>query len=167
MSAFVVSKLHIDGLIKAGLELTRPSERLRWHWDNPGRSAWLDVETADRVGQMLWDENLRSVNYRYTEQTEVPTYTYERLPGLVTVQQHLPVVFKMLHCYEYQSCEAPDWRKTQAYAFVRSFTDRLTSMIPGYDRAEGWELRNREVFGTERIVSITDLIAHNRRSAQR
>ena len=112
MSAFVVSKAHIDYLIESGLRLGfMDRSPLRWNdpaavpkWVEGGENAnyldrWrdasrvLDESTADRVGRMLLAENVRSVRYRY------PDDRVEDLPGVIAEVAH---------------AEEPDW-----YVFTR------------------------------------------------
>lgn len=163
VSAFVVSKEHLDYLIRAGLELERRNSHagspLRWmareltEEDERGAYArgepWgptavrlynelrreLTPETASQVGQMLWAENVRSVNHRYSEDDWEQVYEYERR-GLVPE----PVqVLKALACFEYQSCEHPEWRRSEAHAFVQALEARVIRCLPGYDEA-AWEI---------------------------
>src|SRR4051812_31664745 len=91
MSAWVVDEEHIHVLVWAGLEMIRPYGPLAWTADpdngtlamEPGWAGAEQVrkllgigETADFVGQLLWAENYRSVNYRYDEHEQVPEYQY-------------------------------------------------------------------------------------------
>lgn len=101
MSAYMVSKRHIDALVTAGLTVPHPSRPVRWFWPiitlaereetehrgNPftGRSVELaqarqhvlSFEEASRVGQFLWSENALSVAYRYNESEEEHESLYE------------------------------------------------------------------------------------------
>lgn len=92
MSAYIVSKSHIDALLRVGLE--GPADNGPRY---PGHSAWytlqwsrtdpaldphadrveLTHETADAVGAMLTAENVRSVQHRY------PSDSFDDLPGPV------------------------------------------------------------------------------------
>src|SRR5262245_4325164 len=109
MSAFVVDKIHIDVLVSAGLRFSRPDMPMRWYLDDDACSHALTDETATKVGQMLWRENLRSVNYRYQENEPETLYRFVPLPGRPD-----PVkVLKALSCFEYQACETPDWRQSE------------------------------------------------------
>lgn len=93
MSAWIVSKAHIDVLV-TGLVRSEvvASEGL----------------TPDQLGQALWEENHRSVNYRYGEDTPTPEYRHE-------AHDVSPVVLlKQIGCYDYQSCEHPGWIDSDA-----------------------------------------------------
>jgi hypothetical protein len=108
MSAWVVSEGHIDtlvmGLVVHGLV-------------GPG-------EDRAAVGQMLWDENVRSVNHRYDEQDEAEPYTFR--PIEVVLEPY--GLLKQVKCYQYQSCEHPEWEGSEAMrltdGLVRAVLDR-------------------------------------------
>lgn len=121
MSAFTVSKLHIDVLVHAL------------------GSRELVVRDPSEIGQVLWDENYASVNDRYSESDRAPRYRYLKptparleetwssapmvarqtrgglalAPGLTDT-----VVLKSVHCYDYQSCEHLGWAASQAKQWV-------------------------------------------------
>jgi hypothetical protein len=108
MSAFIVSRHHIHQLVTALDTTVAPTE----------------APTA--LGQLLWDENIASVSYRYNDEpvSDLPgpigeTYLYE----YVTPQRTLtPVeIHTMTRGYRYQSCEHPDWESSEAC--------RLTEML--------------------------------------
>lgn len=157
-----MSKAHIDYLIAAGLRLPRLHE-LRWTTPEdprPGdyergvpwgplavahykeRMRVLNDRTADRVGQMLWAENHRSIQFRYAEYPAVEVgepYVYDDQRFLWT---HIdPVaVLKAIDCYEYQSCEHPQWRESEAWAFCQVLRSVAIDALPGYEEA-AWEVR--------------------------
>lgn len=132
MSAAVVDIEHINTLVWAGLLPSQPSYTLRWFWDNPTRCGQLDHDTADEVGAMLLAENVRSVGHRYNELTVVPDYVY-RAPA---VRTWTPTeLLSALACYEYNACEHPDWKTSQAYAFVDALRAKLITHLPGWQDA--------------------------------
>ena len=45
---------------------------------------------------------------------------------------------KALDCYEYQSCEHPEWETSEAFEFCRAMRNLLIGCLPGYDAAQ-WE----------------------------
>lgn len=157
MSAFVVSRDHIDALVKGGLK-PHPQIQgypLRW-WktaEYDGCWAELSAQTADEVGQMLTDECVRSVSHRYQDNGDLPgcypngeadylaAYHY---PGGMGYVELSPVqVLKLINCYEYQSCEHPGWRESEAWRYCEALRDRMISMLPGYSEA-AWEWTHPE-----------------------
>jgi hypothetical protein len=144
VSAWIVSKTHIDLLVTAGLHFAGHRDRLRWYYGNPTRSGELDPSTAHIVGQMLWAENLASVAGRYPadvsgqrpgpndfEDEQVLTYRFARVPGALD----RAAVLKALHCYEYQSCEHDGWQSSAAHAFCRALERSIVTSLPGYAAA--------------------------------
>jgi hypothetical protein len=81
VSAWVVDKAHIDVLVTA----LHPADQLH----------------GDALGQRLWAENYKSVNYRYDTKTRTPEYRWTK--------RQVPAVWVLAaaHCYDYQSCEHP------------------------------------------------------------
>lgn len=140
MSAWVVSKRHIDAMVQAGLETAR-RDGGEFTYYHGTRRCELDGDSADRVGAMLWEENKRSVDYRYSETNEREPYTFQRRPSLAPV-----VILKALDCYEYQSCEHDAWNTSEARAYCEALRKALISELPGYNAAPwGLDEAEREV----------------------
>ncbi len=139
MSAFIVNKAHIDALMAlAGNEFLRPNEFF---------GAPPDYARArDLLGQMLVNECLASVKYRY------PKVTDDALPGPNDPYWLRPYVWpvligrtptpveglKLISCYEYQSCEHPGWETSKAKEFCERLRPYLITKLPGYAEAP-WE----------------------------
>jgi hypothetical protein len=84
------------------------------------------------LGQMLWEENHRSINARYSSRLEVcPKYEFKR-PS--TPYSPLAVI-KQIDCYSYQSNEHDGWKESKAHRFCEELKDRLISSLPEYDAA--------------------------------
>lgn len=118
MSAWMVSKAHIDALVNSAVE-----------------HGITTVAEVHETGRMLWRENRRSVNYRYQERGRTPQY---RFTG-TEMPLHPVVILKLLHCFEYQSCERPDWEKSQAYRWVA----RLEATLQADERVDMTPLPDR------------------------
>jgi hypothetical protein len=122
MSAYIVDRETISLLVTAGIQ-----------WD---------VATGDptTLGQMLWDENIASVAYRYGEDLSIP-YNTANLPGPVDedcLYDHVPTdtsidaeaVSDACRCYAYQSCEHPTWETSDACQYttlLRQMADTKTT----------------------------------------
>lgn len=103
---------------------------------------------AARAGQMLWDECVASVRYRYsgTATGELPgpigeTFVYAEHEGFPfhlhgRVPFTLYDVAKAVRCYQYQSCEHPGWEGSEAKAFTDALVSAYLSAQPEYDAAE-------------------------------
>ena len=132
MSAFIVGNKHINAMLKAASLNRYPGDGAHYYWN--GESYYFNGN-SHIIGQKLVDENYRSVNYRYTEQEEP-----EQFKSMVLHAEYTPVqIIKACDCYNYQSCETPDWRETEAYAIMTALRERAIDMLPGYDEAD-WNI---------------------------
>ena len=121
MSAWIVSKQHIDALVTSFLGLHTFSFR----------QAQTPADN-NLIGQMLWDANYRSVNYRYDRKDSAPEYIFAPVNTFENKKLTTVDILKLIDCYEYQSCENIDWPKSQAYAFCDSLRRDLISKVDGY-----------------------------------
>ena len=103
-----------------------------------------------KIGQTLWDANLKSINALYPDTVGHP----ERCPGscdetfvyshvshvwhVLTVDAvgALVQVFKSIKCLEYQSCEYDGWEKSEAHAILEAIKNEAIKALPGYEEAE-------------------------------
>lgn len=132
MSAFIVSSDHVAVIVNSGL--VDCHDPLTWYFGNPQRSGKLDHTNAEEIGQMLWEENHRSVNFRYREQAETLEYRHVfhvTRPGIEAL--------KLIHSYEYQSCEHDGWESSEAKAFCDYLARRLINRLPEYQAAK-WSI---------------------------
>lgn len=109
MSAWVVSRAHIDALVLAGVQfgvLDRPT---------PG--------SLTDLGAGLWAENVRSVKHLYDEDDQPEPYTV----AIAEVVLDPVAVVKLVDCYVYQSCEHPGWAGSAAAGYCR----RLRATVMG------------------------------------
>ena len=128
MSAFMVPIEHIRAMVNAGLNVEY------------GPMTWLTAgvlmpSTAEQVGAMLFAENQRSVNYRYNEHEIEEHYTH----GPSSLRSPLEILLAIA-CYEYQSCETPDWEQSEAAAFCRKLRMHRIVQRPGYGDAQAWPI---------------------------
>src|SRR3989304_3286724 len=80
MSAWIVSKEHIDVMIATGMQYGRHGWQGNLNWsvreegDGPTAYRELTYESADEIGRMLWNENVRSIEARYPDTAESGDY---------------------------------------------------------------------------------------------
>jgi len=144
MSAYVVDRNHIRYLVAAAAGKMGRVNDLRWVHDG----TWHKLsdgedEKAAQVGQMLWNENIRSVTNRYPDCEGKPA----NLPGptdevfiydthkewndpLNAVQ-----VLSSCACYSYQSCEHEGWKTSEAAAFIDALERKAIHALPGMEDA--------------------------------
>jgi len=139
MSAWIVSQTHIDALVKSGIEreMVRPDE-------------------ADDFGKMLWQENLNSIHYRYTDtetngnypgpigfsQKDVENYKFTMMEG--SSLDFPDVVHASARCYAYQSCEHPGYDNSKAAFFIKTLAQLTANEDNGIDGP--WGTDERDIF---------------------
>lgn len=147
MSCYIVKRRIIDFLVQAGttdaVGSTGEVSEFSWYYDGENKVLYPeDDDRAREVGQMLWDENVKSVRYRYSEKdlSDLPgpfDENFVYLPNQYMFGEFDPVqVIKTSNCYSYQSCEHPGWEESEAKEFVSSMIHQAVVNVDGYDEAE-------------------------------
>lgn len=105
MSAYVVDNKTISALAKAFEQYEVRYEAENYVDTNPFKTnAFVDLGALRHdIGQSLLDQNYKSVNYRYSEDTPTPPFTFE------DVDIDEGVVYGCIRCYNYQACETDDY----------------------------------------------------------
>ena len=129
MSAYVVNQEHISAMLQAATP-RYPGDGHNYRWQGVSRSFGGH---AQEIGQILLDENYRSVNYRYSEDDKPPRFVNHPARSCSAVE-----LIKLIHCYQYQACESPDWEQTEAYAIAAYLEGAAVRKLPGYEDAM-WE----------------------------
>jgi hypothetical protein len=153
VSAYILDKDTIDLMVSAGLRGNGYDATLRVFWGGEWHN-FSRYENADELGQILHDQNVRSVNYRYDEATPTERYRYsgegiaQYLGGSV-----IPwgAVFGACHCYQYQSCETGDYYETLAHAITQAIVRKVCNIIAEQDGSPwGWSRED----ATQRLEEI-------------
>lgn len=141
MSAFIVSNDHIDALLSYCL---RQAYTVSYYNPESGRRHPINYETAEEVGRILLDQNVRSVDHRYGGRIDddmrnaAANYRFQYYwPHLKAVE-----VISAVHCLEYQSCETDDWEGSLAWRICQAIKAEAISNLPGYREAP-WEIRRQ------------------------
>lgn len=110
-------------------------------------SAYLDAASLhacsfrDHAGQLLWDENARSVNARYNKNESAPAYSWKPI-DLDRASVGMPVAVLVLgsvRCLRYQSCETDNYGETRAARFLdRIEAEACRRMIDTHDAPWGF-----------------------------
>ena len=125
MSAFIVSNTQINALVRFA-----STNNVSFYY-GPTSQRWNVSGNEDATAQLLLDENVRSVNFRYGETTEAEFISYQiDAPDLTPVQ-----VIKAAQCLEYQSCETSDWEQTMAKKLIDAIIAQAIVKLPGYEAA--------------------------------
>lgn len=156
MSAFMVSREHIDAMVATAIDgpidgpgIGRWHDMVRWNLRQiPGMIPEDYSESEHLLGEMLVKENLSSIHARYPDTITNPDATPEPIDQYWLQEYKLPngtkrltvvQMLKALDCYEYQSCEHPEWESSVAKRFRDGIRDNLISCLPGYEKA-AWEI---------------------------
>ena len=126
MSAFILDQDHINAMLQAAAPRW-PGDSANYRWNG---EAYYFGANRQQVGQVLLNENYRSVNYRYGESEQPPTFVSRPVRSQTPVQ-----LIKLCDCYNYQTCETPDWEQTEAYAICHALRERAIDKLPGYEDA--------------------------------
>lgn len=143
MSAYVVDREHIAYLVRAA-----EAWRIHQYFHNGNLSD---------IGQMLWDENTRSVHYRYPgDDLDLPGSGEAPYLFCMSSRDHWPAykpvqVLKAIACLRYQSCEHPEFYQSEAERFLSHLQSAATNRLPGYDEAE-WGAPERMASTVRRLV---------------
>lgn len=82
------------------------------------------------TAEILKAQNVRSVDYRYSEFNCLSPIRYTPTNGYTAVQ-----IIKACHCYDYQACETPDYEETTAKRICDAIESAAINALPGYDEA--------------------------------
>lgn len=102
----------------------------------PGQNQCRAV-TPVEIGQLLLDENVRSVNHRYKENARAGRFVEPAL-SLEPIRSEVEIL-KLCNCVEYQIAEPDDWRATDAFWLLQTIKGIAIGGLPGY-REAAWEL---------------------------
>jgi hypothetical protein len=78
MSAYIVSKAHIDAIVTFAVGGQRRVGTVKRMAEDAGQSKYVSSSdyTPCQIGAALWAENHASVDYRYKDSTPVPAYVF-------------------------------------------------------------------------------------------
>lgn len=137
MSCYVIDKKDIKQIVLAFRKFAAvqhtPEVRI------PGDKDYSDlteIETLNRIGQILVDQNYRSYNFRYDEQLETESFEITG-KDLMFMKRLTPVeTLKALASYDYQSSETPDYQETTACKLANLIRYYAINALPGYEEAK-------------------------------
>ena len=130
MSAFIVPDYHINALV-SWAATRNGSNAVSYYWGNRRRYVRDD---AKRIASVLFAENVRSVNARYSEADPAHGFVFKQVPNMLN-----PIdVIKGCHGYSYQACEADGWEESEAFAIINGIEQSAIRCLPGYDESRAW-----------------------------
>ena len=142
MSAYIVSKAHIDAIVTFAVGGQRRVGTAKRMAEVAGHSKYVSSSdyTPSQIGAALWAENHTSVDYRYTETTPVPAYDFRPKCSGSTCTKPTRLltpldIIKLCQSLKYQSCEHPAWDASFAKDFLNRVISAAIAALPGYDNA--------------------------------
>lgn len=129
MSAYVVDNKTISAIVK-GFEIYGV-EYLADNYEVPVQVIINLSEIREGIGQSLLDQNYKSVNYRYDENTQTPKFEYE------DVEVNAGTIYGCIQCYNYQACETEDYFESVLY---NSLIRLEKAMLERYIEKDGFEI---------------------------
>jgi len=120
MSAYTLSNKHISGMLRAAIYIQYQGDSAAYRFNGENHNMRGEYQ---KIGQKLLDENYRSVNYRYSEEVATPEFKF-------TIVEVTPAqIIRACNCYNYQTCETPDWEQTEAHAIYDALRERAISAL--------------------------------------
>lgn len=136
MSAYIVSSNKTLAGIVNFTSKNVTGKPFEVYWEKTLHEFDLSTKTGlVRFANVLLDENVRSVDYRYKEENERNPFKPVDLvehDGNISIGQF----GKLLTCLEYQSCETSDWESTLAFKIIQDLKDLALRKLPEYEDAE-------------------------------
>jgi hypothetical protein len=137
MSAYVVSNDTIDLILSVAQRVARHDANIYL-----GESARYNLHTdAQALGQILLNENYRSVNARYNETGEPEAYRFRHVDTDRAGAGMDPAILVLgsIKCLRYQSCETEDYPTTDAARILNAIENKATSYLMSvHDAPWGW-----------------------------
>jgi len=131
MSAFIVTDTHINALVRYASR-----HKITVAYGNP--TMRLNVSAHEQeVAQLLIDENIKSVNYRYSE-AETSLIEYDRGAPILSAIEAI----KAAQCLRYQSCEHSDYEESIAFKLIEAIIYDAIPRLDGYESAS-WAIADK------------------------
>ena len=169
MSAYAVNSDHIRELAIFAVSGPHNDPHVNSNYlrGNFGDLQYVGIEKdkeklAGLYADILMAENIRSVNYRYSDNGSIPenkpfefrAFTLgEIVYPCVTDPVH---ILKMCNSLEYQSCETEDYYKTKAYRLLMAIKEAAIRVLPGYEDAP-WEFSRPADHKPAEVIDIMSL----------
>lgn len=122
MSVYIVDNKTIHAIVKGFRVYVAAFDTE--DYNNAVSDITSDKAMSNVIGQSLLNQNYKSVNCRYRENTETPKYNYE------DVKINEGILIGCIDCYEYQACETDDYFNSDIhYSLLRLKNKIIERMI--------------------------------------
>lgn len=137
MSAFIVTDTHINALVRYASRHKISIFFNRQLGFPFGKERLNTFDNEQAIAQILLDENVKSVNYRYRD-NEVMTITYDPSAPILTAIQAI----KAAQCLKYQSNECDDFEESIAFKLIEAIISDAIPRLEGYESAS-WAIADK------------------------
>jgi hypothetical protein len=137
MSAFIVTDTHINALVRYASRHKLSVFFNRQLGFPFGKEQLKVYDNEQAIAQILLDENVKSVNYRYRD-NEVMTITYDHGAPILSAIQAI----KAAQCLKYQSCEHDDFEDSIAFKLIEAIISDAIPRLEGYESAS-WAIADK------------------------
>ena len=126
MSAFVCSFNHINAIVNFAADHIEYGKKIK------------NKKILTDIGQTLWDENYKSVNSLYSEETvkeyweDNNTYKFVKSENPLNAVQ----IIKLVISLRYQSNEHSEWKESDAKKLCERITSAAIELLEGYEEAK-------------------------------
>lgn len=129
VSAFICSDTHINAIVRWACE-----HNISTWYSSPSRKFSV-AGNEQQTAELLFSENVKSVNYRYKESSDTTGIIYDPFaPDLLPIE-----VIKACDCLAYQSCEHPEWDDSLSCKLLKQIQRTAITGLAGYGEAR-WEI---------------------------
>lgn len=134
MSAYIVNNETISAIVRA-YEIYNVKFEAE-NYEEPIQIIVDKRELQNAIGQALLDQNYKSINYRYREDTPTPKYNYKY------VDVNEGIIIGCINCYIYQACETENFFESVLYSSLQSLKNAMLERMieaKGYKIPWGYE----------------------------
>lgn len=135
MSAYIVKDETISVIVK-GLELYEVEYQAD-DYKKPNQIIYNLAELRQKIGQSLLEQNYKSVNYRYNENTQAHEFQFEDINLTENRKINTGLILACIRCYEYQASEPNDYTNSKIHATLNYLKEK---MLAKYIIKDGFEI---------------------------
>lgn len=135
MSAYVVKDETISVIVKA-LEFYEVEYEADGY-KNPIQIIYNLAELRQKIGQSLLEQNYKSVNYRYNENTQAHEFQFKDVNLTENRKINTGLILGCIRCYEYQASEPNDYSNSKIHMTLNYLKEK---MLAKYIIKDGFEI---------------------------
>jgi|GEM_PF-2088757 len=131
MSAWIVSHYHVNVMVSWAMAHNVTYEHLG-----------LSVHVSPASAAILYAQNVRSVDHRYSEKNPSDFKFHSESSALAMLPA---AILKACHCLDYQSCETEDYYTTEAHTINQAIQHAALRLVVSVPDLVARKLANEEI----------------------